>query len=285
MPNSGTGIVTAIQTLALSNGSRQRVQIDWSTADGSASAGRDYLESSGRLSFAPGQTALTITNVIKRKPVAEYQKEFFVNLTNAANVTLTRTQGTVTILNTALEPAVSVRDTSAREGDSGETEVVSEIDLSAPSFLPITVAWATEDDTARANLDYLPRAGLLTFDPGESKLMVTNRLIGNFVHEPDRVFRLQLLLADNASIARGQGLVQIQDADPIPALSIADTEQRTDLATNALISVTLSGVSVDPVSVFWFTFDGTAKGGSITRRRVDNSLSLRSLRIRPSRCG
>ena len=54
-PTEATFVVT------LSAAPAQELKVDYTTADGTAKAGTDYIAASGTLDFQPGQTARTIT--------------------------------------------------------------------------------------------------------------------------------------------------------------------------------------------------------------------------------
>lgn len=56
--------------------------VDFATADGTATAGQDYLPTSGTLSFAEGETSKTITVVIKGDVNPERSETFTVKLSN-----------------------------------------------------------------------------------------------------------------------------------------------------------------------------------------------------------
>jgi hypothetical protein len=61
---SGDGAVTGATlqfTVSLSAPQSQPVTVNYATADGTATAGADYLAASGTLTFAPGETTKTIT--------------------------------------------------------------------------------------------------------------------------------------------------------------------------------------------------------------------------------
>ena len=59
--------------------------------------------------------------------------------------------------------------------------------------------------------------------------------------------------------AGGAGATIPPQRDPIPTISIADaTTHETNVDTDAVLDVTLSGPSGDPVTVNWATADGTA---------------------------
>ncbi len=85
-------------TVSLGSASPIPVTIDYSTADGTALAGRDYIAASGTLTFAPGLTAQTILIQTVDDGVADPAKSFTINLSNAVGAIIARAQGTGTIL-------------------------------------------------------------------------------------------------------------------------------------------------------------------------------------------
>ena len=81
--------------------------VGYATADGTATAGSDYLAASGTLSFAAGQASQTISVPINGDTVVEPDETLFVNLTNATNGgVITRSQGVGTIVNDDGAPPV-----------------------------------------------------------------------------------------------------------------------------------------------------------------------------------
>src|ERR1700716_2304998 len=79
--------------------------VGYATADGTATAGSDYLAASGTLSFAAGQASQTISVPINGDTVVEPDETLFVNLTNATNGgVITRSQGVGTIVNDDVAP-------------------------------------------------------------------------------------------------------------------------------------------------------------------------------------
>jgi len=92
-----TGMVNADFTVTLSVSSGQTVTVDFATADGTATAGSDYVATSGTVTFAPGTTTQMITVMVNGDVIDESDETFFVNLSNAANATIGDNQGTGTI--------------------------------------------------------------------------------------------------------------------------------------------------------------------------------------------
>ena len=85
-------------TVSLSAAHHEAVTVDYATQDawyyGSAYAGEDYLGTSGKLTFAPGETTKTITIEIIGDTEPEPTEDFYVVLSNAsANVGISRGYG------------------------------------------------------------------------------------------------------------------------------------------------------------------------------------------------
>ncbi|MFV2067055.1 MAG: tandem-95 repeat protein, partial [Pirellulales bacterium] len=86
-------------TLSLSSPSALPVTVDFSTADGTASAVSDYEASTGTLTFAPGETSKTIVVPTRNDRVREADETFLVNLSNpTGGATIADPQGQATII-------------------------------------------------------------------------------------------------------------------------------------------------------------------------------------------
>jgi hypothetical protein len=85
-------------TVSLSAVSLQTITVNYTTADGTATAPGDYLPASGTLTFPAGILTRTITVEIAGKDTPDGNKVFYLNLSGAINANITRPQGTGTIL-------------------------------------------------------------------------------------------------------------------------------------------------------------------------------------------
>src|SRR5207249_4854876 len=103
----------------LSATSSDVVSVNFTTADGSATAGSDYAATNGLLTFAAGVTNQTITVRVNGDVLSESNETFFVNLSGSTNATIADGQGVGTITNDELLPALSINDASVAEGNSG----------------------------------------------------------------------------------------------------------------------------------------------------------------------
>ncbi|MFM6201514.1 MAG: Calx-beta domain-containing protein, partial [Dolichospermum sp.] len=112
--NSGTRNATF--NVSLSAAAGQAVTVNYATADGTATiADNDYTASSGTLTFAPGNTSLTINVPIVGDTKIEANETFFVNLNNANGATLATSQGTGTILDDDGVPSLTLNGTSGND--------------------------------------------------------------------------------------------------------------------------------------------------------------------------
>ena len=93
-----TGTINAVFTVTLSPPSAQTVTVDYTTANGTATAGSDYTAVGNSLTFAPGETTQPISIAVTGDTVVEANETFFVNLDNAsgANISDDSGQGTIT---------------------------------------------------------------------------------------------------------------------------------------------------------------------------------------------
>jgi hypothetical protein len=227
-----TGTTLASFDVQLSQASSKTVTVQYATANGTATAGSDYTAIANTLSFAPGETRKTITVSVKGDTAVESNETFLVKLSGATNATIARAQATGTIINddlVATLPYLSIRDVTVTEGNSGTTNAVFTINLSARSTRTINVNYATANGTATANSDYISKSGTLSFAPGETRKTVAVSVKGDTTAEPTETFLLRLSNATNATIADNQGVGTIldNDAQPSPSPTPAPTPSPT----------------------------------------------------------
>ena len=84
--------------VTLSRSSDTTVTVGYATADGSATAGRDYAAASGTLTFSPGTTSLNVDIPISDDIVEEDTETLTVTLSDARHADISDATGQVTIL-------------------------------------------------------------------------------------------------------------------------------------------------------------------------------------------
>jgi hypothetical protein len=120
-----TGTSTATFTVSLSAASSQTITVDYATANGSATAGSDFVAASGQLTFAPGVTSRPIVVTINGDTTWEQSEGFVVNLTAPVNVTLGDAQGAGTITNDDTATMTVTAPNTAVTWVAGTTQTIS----------------------------------------------------------------------------------------------------------------------------------------------------------------
>ncbi|HEX6711855.1 MAG TPA: Calx-beta domain-containing protein [Thermoleophilaceae bacterium] len=162
---------------------------------------------------------------------------------------------------------VFVDDVSLAEGDAGQTALRFRVTLDQAPTAPVTVRFATADDTATAPEDYAANVGTVTFATGETAKTVTVQVNGDASREADETFDLNLTVAaGNAAIADGQGVGTIvNDDQPVTAppvrISVDDVSVAEGDAGQTELRFTVSLDQAQPggrVVVDYATADGSA---------------------------
>ncbi|MGI0485865.1 beta strand repeat-containing protein [Pantanalinema rosaneae CENA516] len=95
--NNGSTIATF--TVNLNAATNQPILVDYTTVNGTATAGSDYIATSGTLAFKPGETNKTISVVINGDTIVESDETFSLTLHDPINVELAVNQAVARILN------------------------------------------------------------------------------------------------------------------------------------------------------------------------------------------
>lgn len=252
------GQVAAVFTVSLSSPSGQAVSVRYATANVTAVSGSDYVAIPlNTLTFAPGETAKTITVGVNGDQSDEADETFRVNLSTPTNATLVRTFGAGTISDNDPEPLVSIGDVSSVEADSGTRLATFPVTLSAPSSRTVTVQYATATGSASAD-DFYAKSGTLTFAPGVVRIDVAVSVIGDTRVEGDETFQVNLSNVTAGTISDGNGLGIILDNDP--SVTVADIT--VSEAGAAIFTVKFSKAPMEAVEIAYATDSGTAESGS-----------------------
>src|SRR6185503_5315514 len=129
------------------------VNVNFATADGSATAASDYVATNGLLTFAAGVTNQSITVSVIGDVINEANETFFVSLFGSTNATISDSQAVGTITNDDSVPILSINDVSVVEGDSGSATLLFTVSLAPAGGQTVTVNFATADGTATAGSD------------------------------------------------------------------------------------------------------------------------------------
>jgi serine protease len=266
--NSGTKLLTF--TATLSEASASPVTFNYTTVDGSAVGGPDFVSQVNvPQTIAAGQLSKTFTVAIVGDTVVEPNETFTVNLSSVSGATLVDGTGTGTITNddSAGTPTLSINDASISEGNSGTKLLTFTASLSQAASSTVTFNANTQSDTAAAGIDFVSFGGPQPFSipAGQLSTVVSVTINGDTTIEPNETLKVNLSSAVGATLLDGQGVgTIINDDSTIPGLRINDASvTEGDSGTKVLtFTATLTAAAANTVTFNAATQSGTAAVGS-----------------------
>jgi urease beta subunit len=262
--NSGT---TSVSFAIAYTGNPTPFSIDWATADGTATAGSDYVAASGSVSFSgvPSDRTKTATVLVNGDTIAEPNETFTVTISKPLplpSVVIDTPTATQTIADDDSSASFAIGDVTAAEGNAGSSTFSFAVTKTGSTGFTTSVDFATTNGTATvADGDYAATSGTLSFLPGDTSKTVDVTVNGDTKHEADETFTVDLSGAVNATISDNQGLGTITNDDQVPDISVDDqtvAEGNSPATTTMTFNVTLSNPSDLTVTVDYTTNDGTA---------------------------
>jgi beta-glucanase (GH16 family) len=112
--------------------------------------------------------------------------------------------------NNANLPSAVAQNTSQERADTN-SHVRFFVSLNVPASSPITLNFATQDGTALANKDYVPKSGTLTIPSGQLQGYADIEVIGDSLRQAPQVFYVGLSNPVNCTIATARGTATIQN--------------------------------------------------------------------------
>lgn len=224
-----TGQTTAVFQVTF--GGTAGATVNFFTAPMTATAGVDYVTTSGTVTFAPGETARTIEVPVFGDLLFEPNETFRVRITGAQGGTIVDQDGLATIVNDDTGASFTIGNATVQEGNGGTAAASFTVVLSPPTNA--TVQYATVGGTATPGTDFQATSGTLTFTTGAT-LVVTVPVFGDLAVEGDETFQVVLSNPQGAPIGHGAGLGTILDDDlpeaPVPGQLGHGTAFTSDLA-------------------------------------------------------
>ncbi len=223
---------TATITVNRSGGTSGTVTVDYATVAGgtatggaACTAGVDYINASGTLTFIDGDNSESFNVTICNDPTDEPDETVNMALTNPTGGATIGAQSTAVLTITDDDPTpgtfnVSIGDVRVVEGNSGMSNAVFNVTLTSTepptAGFGITIAsvqYATANGTAIAGSDYTSASGTINFEsPGTQ--MVSVPILGDVTKEQNEFFFVNLSNPSaNTTIVDGQGAGVIIDED------------------------------------------------------------------------
>jgi hypothetical protein len=253
----------AVIGVELSAPSAFLITVDYATSNGTATAGSDYLATSGTLTFTPGTTTQSFSVSILDDALDEPNETVNLSLSNPVSAVVGTPASTLTIVDDDGASTVQFSSSSYSVSEGGGTATIT-VTLSAPSAQSITVQYATSNGTATAGSDYTGTSGTLTFAPGQTVQTFSVAVTEDSIDEANETVNLTLSNVTNATLGTpSTATLTIVDDDAQPDVRFSASSYSVDeTAGSATITVTLSAVSGKTITVDYETSDGTAVAGS-----------------------
>ena len=153
------------------------------------------------------------------------------------------------------QPSLRIIDATAQEGDN----LVFIATLDNPSGRTVTVDYTTNTAGTATAADYTPINGpdsQLVFNPGETAKQITVATAQDTLDEDDETIRVVLSDPQNAALDDTTAIGTIEDDDPQPTATIADTASAENRPLR--FTITLDNPSGRTVTIAYTTADGTA---------------------------
>lgn len=256
-----SGTLSMQFTVTLSSAPLNTLSVNYTTVEGTATAGLDYQSISNTLEFTTNQTQQIISVPIIGDLIREPNETFEVVLSGPVGTVILDDRATGTIIDNDPLPTISIQGNSATEGNAGTTPLTYTVTLTNPSSTAVTVQYTTVAGTATAGIDFQSASGPVTFSPGQVQQSIIVNILGDVRDEFDETVLVTLSNASGASIGTAQATGTIIDDDAPPTVSINEVSQFEGNfgSTDFVFTASLSAPSDKPISVFVSTFGITAE--------------------------
>jgi Ca2+-binding RTX toxin-like protein len=244
------GLHDADITVYLNTAATSDVSVSYTTSDGTAKNGSDYISESDTLVIPKGSKEGHIKISIQGDTTPETTENFRVELSNAMGAILLNSADTLSstvTITTDDDKNLPVLAVKAKPGDEGSEDEFTDypitFTLSSSPATDVTVHYETKDGTARDGSDYQGKSGDIIFLAGETQSTLNITVLGDIDIEDDEEFVLQLSNPTGLKFSDGQPTQDIN-------LLIRDDDQGTDTTPQKLEGTPKND-----------TLDATANGG------------------------
>ncbi len=264
--NAGT--TNALVQITMSATRTADTTVQYTTTNGSATAGSDYTASAGTATI-PANATVTTLNVPVLGDLLYEDDETFTVTVSAPSSPVVIGDGTsvVTISDDDPQPPpgdlpkLSVANVTVSEGPPGTKTASFDVTLTGATTHTVTVTGTTADGTAKAPGDYEAKTDTVVFPPsaGSQTRPFAVTLRGDDLDEANETFTVALSSPSAATLndAAKTATMTITDDDPTPKVAVADAQSNEGTAVRFTLALdAAAGRSLD---VLVSTIEGTAK--------------------------
>ncbi len=243
------------------------ISVDYTTADGTATAGSDYTAASGAtLNIAAGSSSNTFTITVSDDATQESDETFSVSLSNpSTGINIgTNNSHTYTIIDNDNSRKVNFDNATANGSESTTTVSVGLNINIADGGNPTTVDYSVTGGTATGGgTDYTLSSGTVTFPAGTTTASFNISVNDDALDEDDETIIITLSNPTNCNIGTTNTFTYtINDDDPTPTIQFTTTSSSGSEGTASVnLQLSLSAASSKDVDVS-FSTSGTATNGS-----------------------
>ncbi|KAK2581724.1 hypothetical protein KPH14_002208 [Odynerus spinipes] len=200
--------------------------VDYTTEDGSAEAGSDYVSAKGTLIFEPGETKKTIQLSVIDDELFEEDEHFYVRLSNVSQPAM--------LVSPSLATVMILDDDHSGifgfpERDVELVESVGQHPLRVVRYSGargrVVVPYRTIEGTAKPGKQYVHTEGSLTFEDNQTEKTINLEIIEEDSYEKDALFYVEL----------GEPQLQGAEAGIAVAAEMKQPEERTEEEKMALL--------------------------------------------------
>ncbi len=236
------------------------VTVHYSTANGTALAGQDYVAQSGTLTFAPGVTQQNILVAITGDAVVEGNETFTVTLSDPSEgASILDDTATGTIVNDDASLSIAAISADRDEGQSETTAFTFTVTRTGDLSGADSVHWAVSGPAVNGadfNGGELP-SGVVNFAAGESSKIITVDVAGDTQVEGNESFTVTLSdpsPGGTVGTASATGIIHNDDFAPASlsiAATSADKAEGQSETTSFIFTVSRTGDLSSAASAQW----------------------------------
>ena len=225
--NSGTK--TFSLPFTLTNASAEQVSIDYTTVNGSATAGTDYVAKSGVLTFAPGTSTASLDITVNGDTTIESDETFLVTLTNPVNAFSSSSQLQVTIAND--DSTIQFGSAAYSIAENGNSLLVTvnragEVPNSTVDYVTTDLAGTNDcnvtNGAASSRCDYITTVGTFTFAQGETSKTILIPIVNDAYAEGAETFNIALVNPVGMTTPAPTATITITDDDAVNGMNPSD---------------------------------------------------------------
>ncbi|MCP4846398.1 MAG: hypothetical protein GY899_00430 [Verrucomicrobiaceae bacterium] len=211
-----SGLRSLLFTITLSEAPQagELVSADFATSPGTATAGVDFITTTGTLVFAAGEISKTVSVSVRGDTVEEDNETLLLSLSRVSGAAVANATARGTIIDDDLIINAGVGDATVFENDDSTREVAVVITLDQPALSVMSVYAETRPGTAAAGMDFVPVSRKVTFNVGELSRTFAVTILGDTEVEATESFTVALFNpAGDLAITGDPATITIYDND------------------------------------------------------------------------